>query len=397
MKRLLIYIFAFSATIIVHAYPQDLYEALQALDTEISAKKSTPTQSYRFDYVRDMPTDSLDTDEVNALLRSAHHNHAIGADAIAVAAWSDALEQLTPSDLRFSYISRCIADYYAKYASKEDEQLYYLCLSALGDVTNNIEHSSALAKAGRILLKRNDYQRAKAYIMYSAATRDTDSNIAEDMDLLVAMDNLFDESQQSHKRHHIIFFSIAILLIAMLIILAIAYYRQQNRNKLIDNTLDNYRTNNEAQETVIKQLLSLCELMIESNDDFVRLTGRKIKTGQVQDLYKSIEAGKPQSDRIDHFTTAFDEIFYKIFPYFKAQVNDLFQPDKRIELTEGVQLTAEQRILAFMRLGIDEPAKLNKFLGLSINTIYTYRNKAKSRAMNRDNFEDCIKKIGIKH
>jgi hypothetical protein len=34
---------------------------------------------------------------------------------------------------------------------------------------------------------------------------------------------------------------------------------------------------------------------------------------------------------------------------------------------------------------------------LSINTIYTYRNKAKSRALDRENFEENVKKIGIKY
>lgn len=47
-----------------------------------------------------------------------------------------------------------------------------------------------------------------------------------------------------------------------------------------------------------------------------------------------------------------------------------------------------------MRLGIDDCARIAKFLGLSVNTVYTYRNKLKSRAADRDNFEADIMKIG---
>ena len=48
-----------------------------------------------------------------------------------------------------------------------------------------------------------------------------------------------------------------------------------------------------------------------------------------------------------------------------------------------------------MRLGIDDSTRLSKFLGLSLNTIYTYRNKLKSRAVDRGSFEAEVKKIGL--
>ncbi len=69
-------------------------------------------------------------------------------------------------------------------------------------------------------------------------------------------------------------------------------------------------------------------------------------------------------------------------------------PDKRISVT-GNALTTELRILAFQRLGIDDAAKVARFLGLSLNTIYTYRNKIRSRAVNRDTFDNDVMNIGI--
>lgn len=35
-----------------------------------------------------------------------------------------------------------------------------------------------------------------------------------------------------------------------------------------------------------------------------------------------------------------------------------------------------------------------RFLGVSINTIYTYRNRLKTRAINRDTFESDLMTIG---
>lgn len=47
-----------------------------------------------------------------------------------------------------------------------------------------------------------------------------------------------------------------------------------------------------------------------------------------------------------------------------------------------------------MRLGFDDSSRIAKFMGLSINTIYAYRNRLRSRAIDRDSFESDIMKIG---
>ena len=56
-------------------------------------------------------------------------------------------------------------------------------------------------------------------------------------------------------------------------------------------------------------------------------------------------------------------------------------------------MTPELRILAFMRLGIEESAKIAQLLNYSVYTIYTYRNKLKNRALSRDDFEENIMKV----
>ena len=59
-----------------------------------------------------------------------------------------------------------------------------------------------------------------------------------------------------------------------------------------------------------------------------------------------------------------------------------------------MKLNTELRILAFLRLGIDDSEQIAQFLGLSLNTIYTYRNRLKSRAINRNTFDADVMKIG---
>lgn len=71
-----------------------------------------------------------------------------------------------------------------------------------------------------------------------------------------------------------------------------------------------------------------------------------------------------------------------------------YSPEERFVLKTGELLNTELRIFAIIRLGIDDSSKIANFLHYSINTIYTYRNKVKNKAINRDKFEEEILKIG---
>jgi hypothetical protein len=95
------------------------------------------------------------------------------------------------------------------------------------------------------------------------------------------------------------------------------------------------------------------------------------------------------------FYDRFDKFFLKLFPNFIEQFNELLEPDKRVGTRlEPGKLTNELRIFALMRLGVEEPAKVAKFLRRSPSTIYNYRIKMRNAAIgNRDDFEKNVMKI----
>ena len=144
----------------------------------------------------------------------------------------------------------------------------------------------------------------------------------------------------------------------------------------------------------IRKILSLCGVYLSALEDFNRIAGRKIKAGQVVDLLNMIESGKIMRDQLQNFYEVFDSAFLMVYPDFVNDVNKLFEENKQVAVPEGERLTPELRILAFMRLGLDDSSQISKFLGLSLNTIYTYRNKMKTRARDRDLFEQHIRNIG---
>lgn len=115
-------------------------------------------------------------------------------------------------------------------------------------------------------------------------------------------------------------------------------------------------------------------------------------SGKLEDLYRSLKSQKFINETLDDFYKSFDTAFLNIFPDFVAQVNRLMPDDGKIANKPG-ELNTELRILALVRLGISDSAKIANFLRCSITTVYTYRSKVKNRSLSKIDFEREIMKI----
>ncbi len=180
------------------------------------------------------------------------------------------------------------------------------------------------------------------------------------------------------------------LILVGLVITMLVLRHEMKRMKLLQ---DNLRQANRTKEVYISQFLSLCSIYMDKLNQFCKIANRKISTGKVDDLYRLTKSGKFVEEQSKEFYDVFDNAFLHLYPNFITQVNALLRPDSQIELKDGELLNTDLRILAFMRLGIEESARIAQVLNYSINTIYAYRNRTKARAIDRDNFEDDIMKI----
>lgn len=128
-------------------------------------------------------------------------------------------------------------------------------------------------------------------------------------------------------------------------------------------------------------------------NQFCKIANRKISAGKVEDLYKLTKSGKFVEEQSREFYEVFDNAFLHLYPNFPNQVNALLLPCEQIQLKEGELLNTDLRILAFMRLGIEDSSRIAQVLNYSINTIYAYRNRIKAKAINKETFEADIMKI----
>ena len=206
----------------------------------------------------------------------------------------------------------------------------------------------------------------------------------------------------------IILSAIALLLfILILFTLYLIYKRHRDNKKISEMNKELSRHNQEIQlmnsqmkesnrikDEYIGRFLQLSSTLIYRGEERGKMLNRLARERKLEDLYTELKSQRFLNESIHMFHQNFDTAFLKIFPNFIEEVNRLMQPDKQFDIsTDAGRLTTELRILALIRLGIDENQNIADILRSSLTTIYTYRSKIKARAQSKDSFEDDIRKI----
>lgn len=332
---------------------------------------------------------------------SAHQLYHKGWNAIqrgdkptAVAELHAALDQSSFGQELYARVAATLADYYQNYQHDYDKAAYYLALSSMSDIAAGTKETTSLQRLGLDLYRRGDISRAYRYLT-AALDNSIESgskirSIAE-INTLPVVSKAYNDKDASRIRWLYILVGVLTAVVVAFGVLSWITYRSKRR-------LSAYRArlteSNSQKDAYINQILALCSSYIERIEDLNRLVVRKVKAGQGQDLCRMVESGEMLREQSDKFLSSFDSAFLNIYPNFVEQLNRLMRHDACFPALCDGKLTPELRIAAFMRLGVDDSAKISRLLGLSLNTVYTYRNKLKNRAADRDNFEQSLKNIG---
>lgn len=272
--------------------------------------------------------------------------------------------------------------------------IYYLAGSAIEDVVSATREVVSLQELGSKLYELGDPDRSYNYINAALANA-VECGAAVRM---VESSRGMPIIQRTHTDRvtgwrHTTYIIIAILAI-MMVGLFIALRLLRREMKRMSDIQLKLKQANHIKEIYISQFLRLCSIYMDKLNQFCKIANRKISTGKVDDLYKMTKSGKFVEEQSREFYDVFDNAFLHIYPTFVADVNKLLRNDSQIELKEGERLNTDLRIFAFIRLGIEESSRIAQILNYSLNTIYSYRNRMKMRAIDSDNFETNIMKIG---
>ena len=288
------------------------------------------------------------------------------------------------------------AHHLAAIASAEGDETartYYLAESAIADIHSATREMASLQELGTLLYSQGDINRAYSCLSLALANAvecGADVRMLESARALPYIEKAYaGKTAESQRRTMWALIAMAVLLVILFLTLLTLRHEMRRMQRMQQRLSEA----NRSKEVYISQFLTLCSVYMDKLKQFSKLVTRKIGAGQVDDLYRMAKNGKFVEDESREFYEVFDNAFLHIYPDFVARVNTLLQPDKQIEIKDGEGLNTDLRILAFMRLGIEDSSSIAHVLNYSLNTIYAYRNRLKARAISRDTFERDIMRI----
>lgn len=276
----------------------------------------------------------------------------------------------------------------------EGEAAYFLALSAISDIKSSVKENTALQKLALYLYRQGDIDHAYKYLSASLADAvfcNARLRTNEVSRLMPLIDGAY-KVKLNDQQHTLIITTIVVSLLSIGMIVAIIMILKQMRR--LHQVRLHLKEANSIKDEYIGHFLELCSIYMDRLDNFCKVVVRKITAGQAEELVKMTKSSKFADDQHKMFYENFDGAFLHIYPTFIDEFNALLQPGERIYVKEPGKLTTELRIFAFLRMGVDDSAKVARFLHYSVNTIYAYRNKVKNKAIDRENFEADVMKIG---
>ena len=147
---------------------------------------------------------------------------------------------------------------------------------------------------------------------------------------------------------------------------------------------------NKRRESLASIFIDLCAKYIDKMGKYQTLVKRKIKANQVQDLLQNISSTRISEEDANTFLHRFDKAFLELYPTFVEEFNALLKEDERVKQKSPHTLTTELRTFALIRLGVKNTSDISGLLFLSNQTIYNCRSVTKSKAINKDRFEEDV-------
>ena len=276
-----------------------------------------------------------------------------------------------------------------------EEALRFYALSATADIECSVKENQSIYDISLLLYELGDIDSAYRYILASiedAAFCSAQVRVYNASRMLPVIEDAHQKEQKTHERVLFGYGLIVSLLVVGLVAIVILLFRQMKKLSTARRKLHDANT---TKDEYMGQFLELCSVYMRRLDSFMKLVNRKLTSGQVEDLLKTIKSARFSDQQHQEFYNAFDIAFLKVYDTFVDDFNALLRPEERYNIETPGTLNKEMRIYALIRLGISDNTKIAEFLKYSVNTIYTYRNKIKNKAINRAEFENNVRNIGI--
>ena len=390
----------------------NLYRSEMAQNTEYFYDYIQRVQYYRQLVIQIAPKDSYDY-----IFNQATYICEAGDTNKAIQMLEDYLLKLEEGTRAYSIVTSTLAFFYQT-KEMHQQQERYLLLSAISDERCAIRENNSLRILSEILMNRGNNDDAYRYLLQAISEARFYGSRIRMMQvgrMAPQILQLYDaERTQTQQRTNLLLAIISFisLVLAGIIVYTLRLYRKKHAaglqiiemNKILAKHTEEIETvntqmkeANRIKEEYIGRFLELSSMLLSNTEQRMKQLNRLARERKLEELYAELKTMEPVNTGIRTFHSYFDTAFLNIYPHFISEVNKLLTPENQfITDNDGApakRLTTELRILALIRLDITDNQEIADILRSSITTIYTYRSKLKAKALNKETFEDDVRKI----
>ena len=390
----------------------NLYRSEMAQNTEYFYDYIQRVQYYRQLVIQIAPKDSYDY-----IFNQATYICEAGDTNKAIQMLEDYLLKLEEGTRAYSIVTSTLAFFYQT-KEMHQQQERYLLLSAISDERCAIRENNSLRILSEILMNRGNNDDAYRYLLQAISEARFYGSRIRMMQvgrMAPQILQLYDaERTQTQQRTNLLLAIISFisLVLAGIIVYTLRLYRKKHAaglqiiemNKILAKHTEEIETvntqmkeANRIKEEYIGRFLELSSMLLSNTEQRMKQLNRLARERKLEELYAELKTMEPVNTGIRTFHSHFDTAFLNIYPHFISEVNKLLTPENQfITDNDGAtakRLTTELRILALIRLDITDNQEIADILRSSITTIYTYRSKLKAKALNKETFEDDVRKI----
>ncbi|CAM2851084.1 DUF6377 domain-containing protein [Flavobacterium frigoris] len=326
-----------------------------------------------------------------------------------------------PDRAIFAYI---ISHAYHQKKDREAEKKW-LAISAISDLKLAKKENISLRNLAFLLYEEGDIDRAYKYIQRSledALFCNARLRTYEISKMMPIISEAYEHQNQKNQQQLWLFLVSVSLLTVILLIVLILLFKQMKKLKIAQKDLNVANTQlselnvalhainlrlketnstlteaNLVKEIYIGKYMDQCSDYIGKLEAYRRKLNMMATAGKMNNLISAIKSKQFIETELKEFYSNFDKTFLLLFPDFINEFEALLVDSELTQLKDGDLLNTELRIVALIRLGIKDSAKIAVFLRYSVSTIYNYRSQIKNKAAGpREEFEANVMQIGTK-
>lgn len=279
--------------------------------------------------------------------------------------------------------------------------------ACISDIRSATKETVAMTRLAELLYQQGQVERAYRYVnlamddanFYGAKQRKSD--VGQILPIIAAARLRDVDSERRTFLVSMIGLAVLALLTVLFAISTLVQFRKlRKRDMVIQQANEDLKEinnklieANKIKDEYLGYYFNINSEYIEKIEKFKRSVDQKLLHKKYDDLHYTISRIDLKKER-EELYYSFDKVFLKLFPNFVETFNSFFSEEDKIKLENDQLLNSELRIFALIRMGISDSDKLAKILGYSVNTIYAYKNRVKSKAnVPNEVFEDLIMKI----